>query len=244
MTNTRVVDLAYDEARSVTTSMMTQAQILRMLEGLEATYENVLFITVSSKLSGVYQGVFKALESYQGPLKTAVVDSKLNSIAQGLLVQKAMEYVQADMTFERTQQLIMQDRDRAAIYVSVSDLTPMIRSGRIPQRLGKIVKKLQLKPIVKLDPTGNGVLAHIGFSTSGNQKKIKKLVMKNKQVIERIAIGYTTSPADAEAWATYFESIGVAVDYITMTSSIVALSAGENATAVAVIYKEDANDLS
>lgn len=244
MTNRRVVDLAYDDERSVSTSMMTQAQILRMLEGLEATYENVLFITVSSKLSGVYQGIFKALESYQGPLNTAVVDSKLNSIAQGLLVQKAMEYVQADLPFERIGQLITQDRDRAAIYVSVSDLAPMIKSGRIPQRLGKIVKKLQLKPIVKLDTTGNGALAHIGFTTSGNQKKIKKLVMKNKQAIDRIAIGYTTSANDAEAWATYFESIGIAVDYITMTSSIIALSAGENATAVAVIYKEDANDIS
>jgi uncharacterized protein len=244
MTNRRAVDLANDKQRSISTSMMTQAQILRLLEGLEATYENVLFITVSSKLSGVYQGIYKALESYRGPLHTAAVDSKLNSIAQGLLVQKAMEYVQADMTLERIQQLIMQDRDRAEIYVSVSDLAPMINSGRIPQRLGKMVKRLQLKPIVKLDPAGKGVLAHIGFTTSGNQKKIKKLVMKNKQSIERIAIGYTTGSTDAEAWAAYFESAGIRVDFVTTTSSIIALSAGENATAVAVMYKEEAHDIS
>lgn len=244
LTNARVVDLANDEQHSVSSSMMAQAQIIRLLEGLEATYENVLFITVSSKLSGVYQGIYKALESYQGPLHTAVVDSKLNSVAQGLLVQKAMEYAQADMTLEHIQELILQARDRAEIYVSVSDLAPMINSGRIPQRLGKLVKKLQLKPIIKLDPTGKGALAHMGFTISGNQKKIKKLVLKNKQAIERIAIGYTTSPTDAEAWTAYFTSAGIPVDYVTMTSSIIALNAGNNATAVAVIYKEEAHDLS
>jgi DegV family protein with EDD domain len=244
MSNQKVVDLADDEQRTVSSSMMTQAQILRMLDGLESSYENVLFITVSSKLSGVYQGVFKAMESYQGRLHTAVIDSKLNSIAQGLLVQKAIQYVQADMPFEHIQQSIMEARDRAAIYVSVSDLAPMIRSGRIPQRLGKIVKKLQLKPIVKLDSLGSGALAHIGFTTSGNQKKIKKIILKNKKIIERIAIGYTTSVEDANKWATYFEAEGIPVDYVTTTSSIIALSAGKNATAVAVIYKEDIHDLS
>jgi DegV family protein with EDD domain len=244
MINQKVVDLAEDEQRTVSSSMMTQAQILRMLDGLESSYENVLFITVSSKLSGVYQGIFKALESYRGQLHTAVIDSKLNSIAQGLLVQKAVQYIQADMPFEHIQQNIIQARDRAAIYVSVSDLAPMIRSGRIPQRLGKIVKKLQLKPIVKLDSMGSGALAHIGFTTSGNQKKIKKIILKNKKFIERIAIGYTTSAEDANKWATYFEAEGIPVDYVTTTSSIIALSAGKNATAVAVIYKEDINDLS
>lgn len=244
MTNQKVVDLANDEQRSISTSMMTQAQILRMLEGLEATYENVLFITVSSKLSGVYQGVYKALESYKGPLQTAVIDSKLNSMAQGLLVQKAVRYLQADMPFEHIQQKIVQARDHAAIYVSVSDLAPMIRSGRIPQRLGKIVKKLQLKPIVKLDAMGSGALAHIGFTTAGNQRKIKKIVLKNKKFIERIAIGYTTNSENANKWAAYFEAEGIPVDYVAETSSIIALSAGENATAVAVIYKEDTDDLS
>jgi DegV family protein with EDD domain len=244
ISNQKVVNLANNEQRNVSTSMMTQAQILRMLEGLEATYENVLFITVSSKLSGVYQGVYKALESYQGPLHTAVIDSKLNSIAQGLLVRKAMQYVQADLSFEQIQQKVLQAREQAAIYVSVSDLAPMIRSGRIPQRLGKIVRKLQLKPIVKLDAMGSGALAHMGFTTSGNQKKIKKIVLKNKKLIERMAIGYTTSAEDANQWAAYFEAAGIPVDYVTTTSSIIALSAGENATTVAVIYKEDRHDLS
>lgn len=244
LTNQKAVRLANDEQRTVSTSMMTQAQILRMLEGLEATYENVLFITVSSKLSGVYQGIYKALASYRGPLHTAVIDSKLNSIAQGLLVRKAIEYVQADLSFEQIQHKIVQVREQAAIYVSVSDLAPMIRSGRIPQRLGNIVKKLRLKPIVKLDAMGSGALAHMGFTTSGNQRKIKRIVLKNKAFIEHVAIGYTTSAEDANQWAAYFEAEGIPVDYVTTTSSIIALSAGENATAVAVIYKEDSHDLS
>lgn len=241
ISNSKILDLIQTKKHAISSSMANQQTILRLLESLEKSYQQVIIVSVSSGLSGMYNAYTQAVNNYSGPLNIAIIDSKLNSLAQGLLVKKAGQYIQQEMEFDDIVKMLEKDLKNIKIYVSVSDLKPMIKSGRIPQHLGSLFERLKLKPIVTLDEQGNGALTNIGFTIKGNQKTIKRKVIKNKQHIDELLVGYTSGAQTAKIWEQYFsENVNNNID-VTQTSAIVALSAGENCTAVAVMYKGEKN---
>ena len=50
----------------------------------------------------------------------------------------------SDIDFTELVHKIKEIRSKAFIYVSVSDLTPMIQSGRVPKLLGKITQTVSV----------------------------------------------------------------------------------------------------
>lgn len=237
ISNTKLIELIRSEKHDISSSQVNQNVLFRMLEQLENRYEKVVVITVASAQSGSYNTIKNALRNYKGHLNIEVIDSKLNSLAQGILVKRAGEYVQNKVEWQTLVKQLRNDRKNIKIYVSVEDLDPIIKSGRIPQSLGKIAKRLGLKPIVVLDESGAGGLMSMGLTMKGNQKTIKKKVLKYKGQLEEIVLGYTSNPDTAHEWYDYFTNNNLKIDYVEETSSIVALSAGQGATAVAILIK-------
>ncbi|QIK68777.1 DegV family EDD domain-containing protein [Erysipelothrix sp. HDW6C] len=239
--NETILNAIDKQEMTVTTSLPNQALVLRLFENLEAHYESVLFVSVASALSGTYNAVCNAAKAYQGTLTIAVIDSTLNSIAQGLLVESAGEYIHQGLALNEIVERLETEKQEIEIFVSVSDLLPMIQSGRIPQRLGKLFQKIGLKPLVSLDKEGKGTLTGVGMSAQSNQRSIKNKIKKRKKSIQSIVLGYTTDATTAHKWVDFFQELGIS-DVVAMpTSSIIALSAGRNATAVAVKFKGDKN---
>lgn len=227
-----------DIQHDISTSLPSQMNILRMFENLEQNYNEVLFISVSSKLSGTYNAILNAKKVYDGSLTIEVIDSSLNSIAQGLLVKAASEYVEKGMAFNELIKTVEKEKQLIDIYVSVIDLDPMIQSGRIPQSLGKAFKKLKLIPIVSLDKEGKGKLSNIGLSQKSIQKKILRRVIAKRNDIHEIVIGFTSDSKDAKEWQAILQKQNISNVKIIQTSSIIALSAGRDSTALAVNYKK------
>lgn len=96
----------------------------------------MLVISVAAKLSGTYQLIkqrIKARELSSDWIR--VIDSKLNSVAQGILVKQAVELVESGKSWESIYPEVEQMIERTFIYVAVADLSPMVQSGRIPRVL-------------------------------------------------------------------------------------------------------------
>lgn len=239
LSNTHLLKLVSEKRDEISTSLPSQPMILRLFENLESTYEQVVFISVSSNLSGTYNAVNQAIKDYQGPLTISVIDSKLNSIAQGLLVKYAADYIEEGLSFNEIVEKINKDKSMIQIFVSVTDLNPMIKSGRVPQKLGRILQKLKLKPIVTLDKEGTGRLASFGLTVKQNQKRIKNRIKNSKHNVDSMLIGYTSDANSSNEWTRFFENEGIRSIGNVETSSIIALSAGASSTAVAVKYKEE-----
>src|SRR5699024_4690389 len=103
----------------------------------------ILIITVSSKLSGTYQLIKQRIEAKAGNNeKIQIIDSKLNAAAQGLLVLSAVKAIKDGKSFSQVIETVNETIKRSFIYVSVASLTPMIDSGRIPQKIGRLAQKL------------------------------------------------------------------------------------------------------
>lgn len=239
ITNEEVIGLANNPAYSVSSSMVNEYRVSELITRLEENYKSVLFISVASKLSGTYQLINNTLRKYKGSLNAYVVDSLQNSVAQGLLVEYAIDLINEDKDFNEIVEEIEKAKRRTSIYVLVSDFNPMIKSGRVPSKLLNFLKKIKLLPIITLSETGEGKLINFAFSKRQVQNKILKKALSKSVAIEKLAIGYTTTPDNSRVWQKYLIDKNLKVDYVVKTSSIIALSAGDNASCIAFMLKEE-----
>ena len=216
-----------------------------LLSFLEDKYEEILVITVSSKLSGTYQLLKQRIAARSmAQDRIVVIDSKLNSVAQGLLVETAVQAIKKGDSFAQVIQTVEYTIARCFIYVAVADIAPMVQSGRIPKGLGKIAQALHLYPIISLSPEGEGKLSGIAFSQKGTEKKILKKVnmLLKKDQIEALAITHADNAPKAQdvkkRLAITPESLTV---NIVESSAAIAISAGVGCVAVAGIVKKEDN---
>ncbi|MBF2346095.1 DegV family EDD domain-containing protein [Listeria seeligeri] len=226
----------------MSTAQPTIRSVDALLSFLENKYEQVLIITVSAQLSGTYQLIKQRIK--QKNLASDwihVIDSRLNSVAEGLLVKQAVELVEAGRTFEEITRQIEQTAKRSFIYVAVADLSPMVESGRIPRFLGKIAQKLSLFPIVSLDENGEGKLIGVSFSQNQSMKKIIKKVTKlhHENQLEELAVTHVSSADKANDWGNQLQKLTGQLSYIVDSSAAIAISAGIGSVAVAGIKKEE-----
>ncbi|MCD2246564.1 DegV family EDD domain-containing protein [Listeria marthii] len=226
------------QQQRMSTAQPTIRTVDALLSFLENKYEHVLVIAVSAKLSGTFQLIKQRIKARD--LSTdwiRVVDSRLNSVAQGLLVKQAVELVESGETWEGISWKIEQLIERTFIYVAVADLSPMVQSGRIPRILGKLAQKLSLFPIVSLDESGDGKLIGVSFSQKQSMKKIIKKVSKLQP--KELAITHVSSERDAEIWQKQLEKKTGKTSYLVDSSAAIAISAGLGSVAVAGVKKEE-----
>lgn len=235
-------DLLAESQDKPTSSQPSIKTIENLFSFLESRYREIVVITVADKLSGTYRTVKEiAKKRAASETKIEVIDSKLNSAAEGLLVMKTNEWIEAGLPFEVIIEKVRKLRQQIKIFVSVDTLAPMITSGRIPLVVGKVAEWLNVKPIVSLDQEGKGTLSDFAFSLSGNERKIIKKIekMNEKTQINRYAIIHAEAKERAEKFALEFQKrIGIKPSYIMDISTVIAMSSGKGSVAVALTFEE------
>lgn len=210
---------------------------------LSSYFDEIIAITVSEKMSGTYNVFNQAKERFDNDkTKIHVINSKQNSGAEGLLVMKAAELIEAGKSMADVVETIESLRDQTEILVSVQTLKYMVRSGRVKKTVGLIGKITNLKPVISIDDTGEGIIFSKGFSLKGSTKKIKKHVkdVMAQQGIDRYAIVHANAKDRAHAYQDIFKDIiGKDPEYIMDISTIVAMSAGIGTVAIAYIKDTD-----
>lgn len=156
-------------------------------------------------------------------------------------MKRAAQLVEKNLSVERIVQEIEELIERIFIYVAVEDLTPMIRSGRIPKLIGEIAQKFDLYPIVSLDQEGRGKLIGVSFGRKQSMTKILKKVtaLVKQEKVEELAVTHVLEDENVLWWKEalakkmwkYFE--------VTEGSAVIAISAGAGSVAIAGILKED-----
>jgi DegV family protein with EDD domain len=215
----------------------------KYLETVLSHYDKVIILTVAKEQSGT-NSVFQNAVSkklHEGK-KIAVIDSKRNSGAEGLLVMKAAEMIAAQTPFDEIIGAIERLRDRTNIFVSVNNLKYMVRSGRLSKVSGMAAMSINLKPVVSIDAEGKGSIAVKAFSEKGNEKKLFRLLEKvnAQEKISRYAIVHANNPEKAEAYRKRSVSLlGKEPEYIMNISTIVGMSAGVGTVAISYMCEEE-----
>ncbi len=241
ITHDKFYDLVDQSEEYPTSSQPSIKSVEDKLSFIADHYNKILIITVSSNLSGTYQTIKSAVEKINSDIKIEIIDSKLDSGAQGLLVMEALEKIDQGKNFEDIVSYLEKIKNNIYIYVSVDNFEYMVRGGRVSPLKGKLAKLLNLKPIVSLDKEGNGIAFAKAFSKKGNNKKIKEIVTKHlsEEGIKRYSIVHGDGIERAKNYKEMFTNlIGKEPDYIEPISPVIALSAGRNSVAISVMTKK------
>lgn len=203
-------------------------------------YESIIGLFVSGALSGTFNSAHNAVELLPEAdrCRVKIVDTRLNSAAQGLVVLEAAEMLDAghqrDSVLMRVEELASDTK----IYVSVDSFEYMVRGGRVSPMKGRLARLLNLKPIVSLDGEGRGIAFAKAFSRKSNKRKILKIMeeLDRNRGIKRYAVVHHKGEDFAADYAEALERlIGKPPAYIMEVSSAVALSSGERAVGVAAV---------
>ena len=218
------------------------ATIERVFKQVLAHYDEVIAIFVSSQMSGTYNNVKKVIDRMDlGQKKVEIIDSKLNSVAQGLLVKEALRLKSDQVDFETMVHHLNDVKKRIKIFVSVKDLKYMLRGGRVSKVQSLVLSKLKLQPVISIDEQGKGIIPYKSLSQKSALKAILKTIkhdLDTKGIVE-YALVYADNRSDLDGLKLALEEmIGQAPSYIESISSIVGLNAGKGAIAVAYITEK------
>ena len=218
-----------------TSSQPEPGRISALLNQLVDHFDSLIILSVADRLSGTYQALVKAVSLLSPEKKITVIDTKLNSGAQGLLVRAAAEMAEQGLSHDEIVSRVEAMIPRTKIYVCLNTLSYAVRGGRVPDTVGKIGNKLGMRPIMTLDSAGNGAAFGVAFSQAALTKKIFRLVKSTmeKKGIEAYSIVHGGNRALANEYAEEITRItGKAPAFITEISSVVALHAGPGTVAV------------
>ena len=206
---------------------------------LKEYYDGILVLPVSNALSGTCQQMMQAAQAFNEVSRiVSVIDTKLNSAAQGLLVMETAREAMKGASLADLEKFASDLRERVKIYVSLNTFKFMVKGGRVSPLTGSIAAALNMKPIVTLDENGKGVAKEKAFSMRGLLKKITDIlkVTVNTSGIEKFCVVHALAPAKAEEFARLVEGIiGIPVEYITSISPIVGMHSGKGAVAIGLI---------
>jgi len=221
------------DAKSVSSAAPSVKAIERSLDFLNDHYDDILVISVASKLSGTFNTFVQAAKNRP---KVKVFDSRQNSGAQGILVYEASKMAKKGDSIDQIIARLDDLANRTKIFVSLDTLKYMIRQGRISKIKGLAAKVLNMKPIISLAKDGSGMIQDKAFSLKGTEKKILGLLAKRKLL--SYAVVHAGAEERAIALGKQIESkFGMAPEYVSTISPIVAMNAGIGAVAVAAIFE-------
>jgi DegV family protein with EDD domain len=159
------------------TTQPSPAEFDRVFRAAAATGLPSVYLTLSSGISGCYEGALAAVErlkSELGPDMPAiyVVDSLLGSTAQALMVVEAIRQREKGLTAEEMARWMEEARYYVQMLFMVDDLKYLARGGRIPTGVAVAGSVLDVKAMLTFDLDGK--LAMTGMAR-GRKKAVRKL---------------------------------------------------------------------
>lgn len=139
------------DGADVSTSQPSPVSVMEFWDEAFAEYEQIIYIPISSGLSGSCAAA-QALareEKYMG--KVFVVDNGRVSAPQHRAVLDALELVEEGYTAEEIKNILEKARDQMAIYIGVETLKYLKKGGRISPATAALGTVLHIKPVLKFD---------------------------------------------------------------------------------------------
>lgn len=165
------VDIAPDEIYTMMEQELPKSSLPKS-EDINAAFDlmkergctDVIFVSISSGLSGCFQLVTLLAAEYAG-LSITVYDSKTLSCGEQILVLEAARAVAEGCSVEETVARMTALRQRTSSYFVVKTLEYLAKGGRIGKVAGTVGSLLHLSPVITVNDDGvyETVSKTIGF---------------------------------------------------------------------------------
>lgn len=192
--------IADDDSLDIKTSMPSVGSIIEKYEKLrDMGYNNILAITMSTKLSAISHACKLAAEMTEG-VNVRIINSKSVSYGELYLVFEAIKLIKAGYDLEEVATKVEAIIPKINILIYVDTLKFLVKNGRLSVASGAIGTLLKIKPILRLEVEDGTVVPFERIRTSRKalQRIIEIYLEETKDRDFLTFIGYTNNKELAE----------------------------------------------
>lgn len=219
-----------------TTSQPTPAAFADVFQAAVEAGDEVVCITISSKLSGTFQSASIAAMDFPG--KVFVVDSRTVTLGCGILTQYALDLAKQGISARELAQRVEKKREKVRLLALLDTLEYLKKGGRISSTVAFAGGLLNIKPVICVAEGEVKLLGKARGSRQGSNLLVQQIEKAGGVDFDLpVLLGYTgLSDAmlkkymedSAQLWQGRVDSLPVSI-----VGSVVGTHAGPGAVAVA-----------
>jgi len=200
ITPSEAYELFLKDPESFKTSGVSPGILLEAYREVGKQAENIFCVTVSSKVSVVYNAALEAKEQVKAELPQTsieILDSRTAAAAEGFIALAAARVAAEGKSLAEVVRAAEEMRDKVSFFVFLDTVRHVYRSGRIPKIASQAGSLLNIKPILTFS---SGVLHFVGVARSkksGVERLLK--IMRGKVGLSPVHAAVTHAYALDEA---------------------------------------------
>ena len=132
----------------ISTSQTSPEDVTKAWEELLEENESIVYIPMSSGLSGSCQTAIMLADDYEG--KVQVVDNQRISVTQRQSVLDAIELAKEGKTAVQIKEILEANKFESSIYIMLDTLKYLKKGGRITPAAAALGSALRLKPVLQI----------------------------------------------------------------------------------------------
>ena len=199
--------------------------------------DEILVVTLSTKLSGTYQSALSAKSMVEGKCRIEIIDSQSVAMGLGLIVIAAAKAAQTGAKLDELIDLVRRAMTRSHLVAFFDTLKYLAKGGRIGKAQGLLGSLLSVKPILTVKDGEMAPLTRMRSLAAGMDYLYN--FVAGYSHIEELAVEHATTPEEADRLV---ERLGSLLPkeriYRSTISPVVGVYAGPNAMAVTVLEAE------
>lgn len=116
-------------------------------------YSDIIYIPISKELSGTYQNGFLSKDMVEG-INVEIIDTKTTASILSGMAFEAAKLAKEGKNVKEIIQNVLELRENSGYFVTVNDLTSLVKNGRLSNAKSIIANILKIKPIIELSKEG------------------------------------------------------------------------------------------
>ena len=173
-----------------TTSQPTPEAFADVFRQAEQADEQVVVLTVSSKLSGTYQSATIAAADFPG--RVWVVDTQSVAIGSGILAELALRMAEQGMDAPSIAAQLERERENIRVIALLDTLEYLKKGGRISKTVAFAGGMLSIKPVAAIQNGEIAILGKARGSKQGNNLLITEIQKAGGVNFDKpLLLGYT-----------------------------------------------------
>ncbi len=220
-----------------TTTQPSPKAFADVYEKLSADTDEILVITLSSKMSGTYQSATGGKELASKKSRVEVIDSQTVAMGLGLVVLAAAKKAREGAKLKELTDFVHHALERSHLIIYFDTLKYLAKGGRIGKASGLLGSLLSVKPIATVKDGEITPITRVRSFAAGVDHVFNSVAAYPS--IDSLAVEHTTNPAEADKVVERLSSL-VPKDKIVRStvSPVIGVYAGPGALAVTVLEAE------
>lgn len=227
------------DATFPTTTQPSPGDFLDVYQKLAKETDEILVVTLSSKLSGTYQSALQAKQLMEGKCRIEVIDSQTVIMGLGLIVISALKKAKSGANLDEMVGFVHGAVSRSHSVMFFDTLKYLAKGGRIGRAQSFLGSMLSVKPILTMRDGEVSPLTRVRSRIAGKDYLFNFVAGFPK--IEMLAVEHATTPEESNELIERLSKVVPSENIYTSTvSPVIGTYVGPHVLSVSVLEAEKA----